>query len=55
MVDDEEGSGIVHIAPGCGAEDFELGESIGLAKIMPIDENGIFYDGFGCFSKKNAK
>lgn len=55
MVDDEEGSGIVHIAPGCGAEDFELGESIGLAKIMPIDENGIFYDGFGFFSGKNAK
>ena len=55
MVDDTEGSGIVHIAPGCGAEDFELGESIGLAKIMPIDENGIFYDGFGFFSKKNAK
>ena len=34
MVDNSEGSGIVHIAPGCGAEDFELGESLGLDKII---------------------
>ncbi len=26
----EEGTGIVHIAPGCGAEDFELGQKEGL-------------------------
>lgn len=55
QVDDVEGSGIVHIAPGCGAEDFELGESIGLAKIVPIDESGIIYPGFGFMSGKNAK
>ena len=43
----DEGTGIVHIAPGCGAEDFELGQREGLATIVPVDESGAFYDGFG--------
>lgn len=55
MVDNSEGSGIVHIAPGCGLEDFELGESLGLDKIIPIDESGYIYDNFGFLSGKNAK
>jgi len=42
----EEGSGIVHIAPGCGAEDFELGKEHGLAVIVPIDDSGIYVKGF---------
>lgn len=54
QVDSVEGSGMVHIAPGCGAEDFDLGQSIGLKNIMPIDEAGNFYDGFGFLSGKNA-
>lgn len=54
-VSSEDGSGIVHIAPGCGAEDFELGEKLGLAKIIPIDENGIILDGFGFLAGKKAK
>ncbi len=55
MVDNSEGSGIVHIAPGCGLEDFELGETLGLAKIIPIDESGYIYDDFGFLAGKNAK
>lgn len=55
MVSNDEGSGIVHIAPGCGAEDFELGESIGLSKIVPIDENGVITEDFGFAAGKNAK
>lgn len=55
MVDNTEGTGVVHIAPGCGAEDFELGESLGLDKIIPIDESGYFYEGFGFLSGKCAK
>jgi len=30
--------GIVHIAPGCGKEDYELGKEFGLPAIAPIDE-----------------
>ncbi|MEG2457520.1 MAG: isoleucine--tRNA ligase [Bacilli bacterium] len=54
-VDSTEGSGVVHIAPGCGSEDFELGESIGLDIITPIDENGLFYPDFGFLAGKNAQ
>lgn len=51
---DDEGSGIVHIAPGCGAEDFDLGNRVGLPIIMPIDEYGIFGEGFDFLSGKPA-
>ena len=54
-VADNEGCGVVHIAPGCGAEDFALGESIGLPKIIPVDEYGIFYDGFSFLSGLDAQ
>jgi len=43
----EEGTGIVHIATGCGPEDFELGKALGLPVLMPIDEAGRFYDDYG--------
>ena len=46
-VSESEGTGIVHIAPGAGAEDFELGKVHGLAVIAPLDESGIFMQGFG--------
>jgi isoleucyl-tRNA synthetase len=42
-----EGTGIVHIAPGCGAEDFELGRAHGLPALMPVDESGRFYPEYG--------
>lgn len=54
-VADDEGCGVVHIAPGCGAEDFALGESIGLPKIIPVDEYGVFYDGFGFLTGLDAQ
>ena len=43
----EEGTGIVHIAPGCGAEDFELSRVHDLPVLMPVDEAGRFYDAYG--------
>ena len=42
MVSSEEGSGVVHIAPGCGAEDYELGQRLGLQAVCPIDDVGVF-------------
>jgi len=42
-----EGTGIVHIAPGCGSEDFELSRVHDLPVVMPVDEAGRFYDEFG--------
>ena len=43
----EEGTGIVHIAPGAGQEDFELGRIHELPVLMPVDEAGRFYDNYG--------
>lgn len=46
-VGEAEGTGIVHIAPGCGAEDFKLGRERNFPLIAPIQDEGIFVDGFG--------
>jgi isoleucyl-tRNA synthetase len=44
-VSDEEGTGIVHIAPGAGAEDFALSKEYGLDVIAPLDEDGTYLVG----------
>ncbi len=41
-----EGTGIVHIAPGCGREDFALAKEDNLAVLAPVDENGVYVDGY---------
>src|SRR5580765_1912689 len=46
-LEQEQGTGIVHIAPGAGPDDFELGRSLGLAMLAPVDESGRFYDDYG--------
>jgi isoleucyl-tRNA synthetase len=45
----DEGTGIVHIAPGCGAEDFELSRVYDLPVVAPIDEAGRMLPPFGDF------
>ena len=42
FVSTEEGTGIVHIAPGHGREDFEAGRKYGLEIFSPVDEYGRF-------------
>jgi isoleucyl-tRNA synthetase len=46
-VDLETGTGIVHIAPGCGGEDFELSKAYELPVLTPVDESGHFYQEYG--------
>jgi isoleucyl-tRNA synthetase len=46
-VSDVEGTGIVHIAPGCGQEDFALSKVHDLPVLDPIDQFGIFNEGYG--------
>jgi isoleucyl-tRNA synthetase len=45
----DEGTGIVHIAPGAGGEDFELSRVHDLPVLTPIDEAGRFVAGYGPF------
>jgi len=49
-VGEAEGTGIVHIAPGCGAEDFQLGKEHHLPLIAPLEEEGHFVEGFAWLS-----
>jgi isoleucyl-tRNA synthetase len=54
-VGEDEGTGIVHVAPGCGAEDFQLGKALGLPVVAPLDESGIFVGGFGSLSGRDVR
>ena len=44
---EDEGTGIVHIAPGCGAEDFQLGKEHDFPVIAPLDDDSRFTEAFG--------
>ncbi len=43
----DEGTGIVHIAPGAGSEDFELSRVHDLPVLQPVNEAGRFHDDYG--------
>ncbi len=51
-VTEKEGTGIVHIAPGCGSEDYHLGKALGLPRIAPLYEDGTFRQDFGFLGGK---
>ena len=54
-VNDVEGTGIVHIAPGCGHEDLLLSKEHDLAVIAPLDQFGTYLEGFGFLTGKNVR
>ncbi len=54
LVDSNSGSGVVHIAPGCGQEDFELGQELGVPSLSPLDTSGHFVEGYGFLTGKYA-
>ncbi len=50
----EEGTGIVHTAPGHGQEDFETGLKYKLDVVMPVSARGIFTDKGGEFAGQHV-
>ena len=50
----DEGTGIVHIAPGAGREDFHLGKDEGLPVLAPLDENGCYVAGYDWLTGRYA-
>lgn len=50
FVDLETGTGIVHIAPGHGEEDFIVGQKYGLEVMVPVDDDGRFTEDAGMFA-----
>ncbi len=51
----EDGSGIVHIAPGYGADDYEVGQKFGLPVLQAVAENGHFVETAGKYAGKYIK
>jgi len=55
LVTSDEGTGLLHVAPGAGEEDFQLGKELDLCVIGLINEEANYIDGLGEFSGQNAK
>ncbi len=51
----EEGSGLVHCAPGHGKEDFEVGQKNNLDNPSPVDNSGTFTQEAGKYAGKKAR
>ena len=49
-----EGTGIVHIAPGCGREDFALSKEFNLPVVAPVDQFGVYMDGYDWLTGQTA-
>jgi isoleucyl-tRNA synthetase len=54
FVTTEQGTGLVHIAPGHGADDFELGRAHDIEVPQTVGEDGRFYDHVPLFAGKRV-
>ncbi|MCH8273683.1 MAG: isoleucine--tRNA ligase [Armatimonadetes bacterium] len=54
-VQPDEGTGVVHTAPGHGADDFYTGRKYGLEILCPVDEGGYFTEAAGEFKGMHIK
>ncbi|MEE8328566.1 MAG: isoleucine--tRNA ligase [Thermodesulfovibrionia bacterium] len=50
----DQGTGVVHTAPGHGEDDYEIGLKCGLEVYAPVDERGCFTDDVEDFAKLNV-
>ncbi|MEE4177396.1 MAG: isoleucine--tRNA ligase [Bacteroides sp.] len=50
FVTTEDGTGIVHIAPSFGADDFKIGKQYGLGSLTLVDKRGRFVESMGEFA-----
>ena len=50
----DQGSGIVHTAPGHGADDFRTGQKYGLESYAPQDDDGRFIEGLAEYKGKTV-
>jgi isoleucyl-tRNA synthetase len=55
FVTTEDGTGIVHMAPAFGADDFKVGKKNNLGILVLVDREGKFVDGVGEFSGRYVK
>ena len=50
----DQGSGIVHTAPGHGADDFNSGQKYGLEIYAPLDDRGVYLEGLPEYKGKDV-
>ncbi len=50
----DQGSGIVHTAPGHGADDFNTGQKYGLEIYAPLDDKGVYTEGLPEYKGKDV-
>jgi isoleucyl-tRNA synthetase len=50
----DQGSGIVHTAPGHGADDFYSGQKYGLEIYAPLDDRGVYLEGLPEYKGKDV-
>ena len=50
----DQGTGIVHTAPGHGADDFQTGQKYGLETYAPIDDQGRYTEGLPEYKSKTV-
>ena len=55
FVTTEEGTGIVHLAPSFGADDFKVSKEFGIGSLTLVDKQGKFIGGMGEFSHRFVK
>lgn len=52
----EDGTGLVHVSPGTGPEDFIIGKRYGIEPFCPVDEHGNYTEDAGLeFTGKNVR
>jgi isoleucyl-tRNA synthetase len=54
FVTEESGTGFVHIAPGHGQDDFELGTKFGIKVPFTVDADGRYIDAVGIFAGRRV-
>ncbi len=55
FVSTEEGTGIVHIAPSFGADDFKVARENGIGSLTMVDKHGRFIEAMGEFAGRYVK
>ena len=50
----DQGSGIVHTAPGHGVDDFNTGQKYGLETYAPLDDRGVYTEGLPEYKGKDV-
>ncbi len=55
FVGDDDGTGLVHMAPGFGEDDYRIGRELNIPSVCPVDEEGRFTDAVSDYAGREVK